>query len=84
MRSAGVATAVDLPVAEPPCVIKVDGLAAGKGVFVCGTQEEVDCALLDAAEIGGPLVFEELLEGEELSLFALTDGTSVLPDRRGP
>ncbi len=79
MRSAGVATAVDLPVAEPPCVIKVDGLAAGKGVFVCGTQEEVDCALLDAAEIGGPLVFEELLEGEELSLFALTDGTSVLP-----
>jgi phosphoribosylamine--glycine ligase len=79
MRSAGVATAVDLPVAAPPCVIKVDGLAAGKGVFVCRTQEEVDCALLDAAEIGGPLVFEELLEGEELSLFALTDGTSVLP-----
>jgi phosphoribosylamine---glycine ligase len=79
MRSAGVATSVDLPVAAPPCVIKVDGLAAGKGVFVCRTQEEVDCALADAAEIGGPLVFEELLEGEELSLFALTDGTSVLP-----
>jgi phosphoribosylamine--glycine ligase len=78
MRSAGVATAVDLPVAEPPCVIKVDGLAAGKGVFVCRTQEEVECALLEVAEIGGPLVFEELLEGEELSLFALTDGTSVL------
>jgi phosphoribosylamine--glycine ligase len=79
MGSAGVPTAVDLPVATPPCVIKVDGLAAGKGVFVCRTDEEVDRALLDAAEIGGPLVFEELLEGEELSLFALTDGTSVLP-----
>src|SRR5207248_6240484 len=38
MRAAGVPTAATLSVARPPCVVKVDGLAAGKGVFVCRTQ----------------------------------------------
>ena len=63
MQAAGVATAETLPVARPPCVVKADGLAAGKGVFVCRTQEELDAALPAAAAFGGPLVIEELLEG---------------------
>jgi phosphoribosylamine--glycine ligase len=79
MRSAGVPTAETLPVARPPCVVKVDGLASGKGVFVCHTEEELDAGLRAAAAIGGPLVIEELLEGEELSVFALVDGVNVLP-----
>src|SRR5580765_4203410 len=42
MRAAGVATAATLPVARPPCVVKADGLAAGKGVFVCHDVDAVD------------------------------------------
>ena len=79
LASAGVPTAPTLPVARPPCVVKVDGLAAGKGVFVCRSSEEVDSALRSATAIGGPLVIEELLEGEEVSLFALSDGRDVVP-----
>ena len=79
MRAAGVPTAQTLSVARPPCVIKADGLAAGKGVFVCRTQEELDAALPAAAALGQPLVIEELLEGPEVSVFALCDGVNVVP-----
>ena len=79
MRVAGVPTAQTLSVARPPCVIKADGLAAGKGVFVCRTQEELDAALPAAAALGQPLVIEELLEGPEVSVFALCDGVNVVP-----
>ena len=72
-------TAETLAVARPPCVVKADGLAAGKGVFVCRTQEELDAGLRAAAAFGGALVIEELLEGEEVSLFALSDGARALP-----
>jgi phosphoribosylamine--glycine ligase len=78
MREAGVPTADTMSVARAPCVIKVDGLSAGKGVFVCRTREELDDALRAAARHGGPLVIEQLLEGDELSLFALADGRDVL------
>jgi phosphoribosylamine--glycine ligase len=78
MRAAGVPAAEALPVARPPCVVKADGLAAGKGVFVCRTQEELDAALRAAAAYGD-LLIEELLEGEEASVLALTDGHRVLP-----
>jgi phosphoribosylamine---glycine ligase len=78
MRASGVPTAATMAVARPPCVIKVDGLAAGKGVFVCRTQEELDDGLREAAGYGGALVIEELLEGEEVSLFALADGSDAL------
>jgi phosphoribosylamine--glycine ligase len=78
MRAAGVPTAATMAVARPPCVIKVDGLAAGKGVFVCRTQAELDNGLRRAASFGGPLVIEELLEGEEVSLFALASGTEAI------
>jgi phosphoribosylamine--glycine ligase len=77
MHAAGVPTAQTMPVARPPCVVKADGLAAGKGVFVCRTQEELDAGLRAAAAFEGPLVIEELLEGEELSLFALSDGVNA-------
>jgi phosphoribosylamine--glycine ligase len=78
MSAAGVPTAETLPVARPPCVIKADGLAAGKGVFVCRTREEVDAGLRSAAGFGDALVIEELLEGEEVSVFALCDGTRAV------
>ena len=71
LEAAGVPTAQRLAVARPPCVVKVDGLAAGKGVFVCQTQDELDAGLRAASELGGDLLIEELLEGEEVSLFAL-------------
>jgi phosphoribosylamine---glycine ligase len=79
MQAAGVPTAETLSVARPPCVIKADGLAAGKGVFVCRTQEEVEAGVHAAAALGGPFLIEELLEGDELSVFALVDGSRAVP-----
>jgi phosphoribosylamine--glycine ligase len=78
MRAAGVPTAESLSIARPPCVIKADGLAAGKGVFVCRDQVQLDIALHAAASFGDSIVIEELLEGEEISVFALCDGSRAL------
>jgi len=78
MGDAGVPTAESLSIARAPCVIKADGLAAGKGVFVCRDQTELDSALLAAAAFGDSIVIEELLEGEEISVFALCDGVRAL------
>ena len=78
MDAAGVATAETLPVARPPCVIKVDGLAAGKGVWVCHTQEELDTGLRAAQALGQPFHVEELLDGPELSLFAVAAGETAV------
>ena len=72
MEAAGVRGCRRLAIARPPCVVKADGLAAGKGVFVCRTQDELDAGLGAASALGGPLVIEELLEGDEVSLFALS------------
>ena len=74
MSAAGVATARQLAVARPPCVVKADGLAAGKGVFMCRTQDELERALRTVGALGGAVVVEELLEGPEISLLALCDG----------
>jgi len=74
MRAAGVPTAETLAVARPPCVLKADGLAAGKGVFVCRSQAELDAGLQSVSAYGSAVVIEELLEGEEVSVFALCDG----------
>jgi phosphoribosylamine---glycine ligase len=74
MKSAGVPTARELVEPVAPCVIKADGLAAGKGVFVCRTDAEVEAAWPRAQALGDRVVVEELLEGEEVSLFALCDG----------
>lgn len=79
MAAAGVPTAATMPVARAPCVVKADGLASGKGVFVCRTTEELDAALRDVQRFDGPLVVEELLEGREVSVFAICDGVRAVP-----
>ncbi|TPG56658.1 phosphoribosylamine--glycine ligase [Sphingomonas glacialis] len=62
-----------------PVVVKADGLAAGKGVTVAMTREEAEAALADLfGARGGEAVIEEFLEGEEASLFVLTDGKDIL------
>jgi len=78
MAAAGVPTAATLVEPIAPCVLKADGLAAGKGVVVCRTEAEVEAGLAELAGLGGPLVIEELLEGPEVSVFALCDGTSCI------
>jgi phosphoribosylamine---glycine ligase len=78
LDAAGVPAAHELSDPAPPCVVKADGLAAGKGVFVCRTQAELEAGLAAAAAFGGPVVVEELLEGEELSVFALSDGARTI------
>ncbi|MBF0413547.1 MAG: phosphoribosylamine--glycine ligase [Desulfamplus sp.] len=68
-----------------PLVVKADGLAAGKGVFVCTTEDEAVKALDDImnggifGDAGSLVVIEECLVGEEASFIALTDGKTVLP-----
>jgi phosphoribosylamine--glycine ligase len=78
LSDAGVPTARRLSVARAPCVLKADGLAAGKGVFVCHTDAELAAGL---AALSGheDVLVEELLEGEEVSLFALCDGSEAVP-----
>jgi phosphoribosylamine--glycine ligase len=78
MQAAGVPTSESLSIARPPCVIKADGLAAGKGVFVCHDRADLDAALQAAASFGESIVIEEFLEGEEVSVFALCDGARAL------
>jgi phosphoribosylamine--glycine ligase len=78
MAAADVPTARTMPLARPPCVLKVDGLAAGKGVFVCRSQADVDAGLRAARALGQPLVIEELLEGEEVSILAICDGADAV------
>jgi phosphoribosylamine---glycine ligase len=79
MAAAGVPHAGVLAVARIPCVVKADGLAGGKGVWICETQEELDSALRAAAALGDHTVIEELLRGPELSVFALVAGADLLP-----
>jgi phosphoribosylamine--glycine ligase len=68
-----------------PIVVKADGLAAGKGVIVAETVEQALEAVRDMLQgsrfgaAGAAVVIEEFMEGEEVSLFALTDGEHVLP-----
>jgi phosphoribosylamine--glycine ligase len=66
-------------------VVKADGLAAGKGAVVCPEPEVADHAIGDMLDrhvlgpAGNRVVVEELLEGEELSCFALVDGEGLCP-----
>lgn len=88
--TAGFATATDLATAratietyQGQVAVKADGLAAGKGVVVCGGVDEA----MDAARrllALGPVVVEERLEGPEISIIGLTDGerVAVLPAAR--
>ena len=68
-----------------PQVVKADGLAAGKGVFICEEKQEA-CRAVDAVmeerclgeEAGRSIIIEEFLVGEECSVFAITDGEAIL------
>lgn len=68
-----------------PLVIKADGLAAGKGVLLCLTMDDaiqaVDLIMKEKTfgEAGDSVIIEELLEGEEASFLAFSDGKNVLP-----
>ncbi len=67
-----------------PLVIKADGLAEGKGAFVCHDRREADAALHAIfaekrfGEAGLSCIIEEFLHGEEASLFVLTDGETIM------
>lgn len=69
---------------DPPCVVKADGLAAGKGVTVCSDRESAHSAVREAmeaarfGEAGERVLIEEALQGQELSVLALTDGRDVV------
>lgn len=68
-----------------PCVIKADGLAAGKGVIICDDLEQAEKTVEDMlsgnslGEAGHRIVIEEFLEGQEVSVLAFSDGKTVLP-----
>jgi len=93
MEAAGVATATWLAVTSVedgmaaieryPVVLKFDGLAAGKGVVIAADEQEareaLEAFLVERRFGDGPVVVEEALEGEELSLLALCDGETAVP-----
>lgn len=68
-----------------PVVIKADGLAAGKGVVICQTEEAASQAAIGMlqerifGEAGKTVIIQEFLNGEEASILALTDGTELIP-----
>lgn len=68
-----------------PTVVKADGLAAGKGVIVCRERQEaldaVDAIMVERrfGEAGSRAIVEECLEGDEISILVVTDGTDFIP-----
>jgi phosphoribosylamine---glycine ligase len=68
-----------------PCVVKTDGLAAGKGAIVCATLEEADAAIAQCMErrefgaAGDRVVVEEFMRGEEASFFVLAGAGGIRP-----
>jgi phosphoribosylamine--glycine ligase len=69
---------------DVPVVVKADGLASGKGVFVCSTRAEAIEAVKrigrnkEFGEAGNQIVIEERLDGQEASVLAITDGRTIL------
>ncbi|MCG8591808.1 MAG: phosphoribosylamine--glycine ligase [Proteobacteria bacterium] len=78
------AARIHVGVRNGPCVVKADGLAAGKGVAVCDGPEEALAALDEMmgarrfGTAGERVVVEDRLEGEEASYYAITDGERIL------
>lgn len=91
MAEAGIPTAMALVCADaseaeialgtfgPPYVVKDDGLAAGKGVVVTSDRSEALAHAESCFAVGGTVVIEEFLDGPEVSLFGISDGTTVIP-----
>lgn len=75
---------------KPPIVLKADGLAAGKGVVICTTIEEAKGVIREMledkkfGEASSKVLIEQFLEGIELSVFVLTDGShyAILPEAK--
>jgi phosphoribosylamine---glycine ligase len=67
-----------------PCVIKADGLAAGKGVLICKSFDEAEKGIKEIfldkvfGSSGDKVIIEEFMEGEEASIFAITDGNDFI------
>ncbi|MEZ6130968.1 MAG: phosphoribosylamine--glycine ligase [Planctomycetaceae bacterium] len=70
---------------EGPLVVKADGLAAGKGVYVCNTRAEARSAATSMLKndsfglAGRKIVIEECLDGQEVSILAIVDGDTIIP-----
>ena len=70
---------------ERPLVVKADGLAAGKGVMVCPTRQEALAAIRQTmiakafGDAGKRVVIEEALVGQEASILAIVDGSTIVP-----
>ncbi|HBL51631.1 MAG: phosphoribosylamine--glycine ligase [Candidatus Blackburnbacteria bacterium RIFCSPHIGHO2_02_FULL_39_13] len=64
---------------EIPIVVKQDGLAAGKGAVVAESKSEAKKVAKEFLDIGIPIIIEEFLEGYEVSLIALCNGTQYFP-----
>jgi phosphoribosylamine---glycine ligase len=70
---------------ERPLVVKADGLAAGKGVMVCPTRQEALAAIRQImvakafGDAGKRVVIEEALVGQEASILAIVDGSTIVP-----
>ena len=91
MAEAGIPTAMALVCANTseaeialgafgaPYVVKDDGLAAGKGVVVTSDRSEALAHAQSCFAAGGTVVIEEFLDGPEVSLFGISDGTTVIP-----
>lgn len=68
-----------------PCVVKADGLAAGKGVLICENRSEAEKAIEEIlcdnkfGTAGNCCVIEEFLKGQEVSMLAFTDGETIVP-----
>ena len=68
-----------------PCVVKADGLAAGKGVLICESMEAAENAIKDIlvdnkfGSAGSRVVVEEFLVGQEVSVLAFADGEHIVP-----
>jgi len=69
---------------DVPVVVKADGLAAGKGVFVCDSREEAIAAVetlkndLQFTQATSEILIEERLDGMEVSVMAITDGRTIV------
>ena len=74
-----------LPLFSTPLVVKADGLAAGKGVVICQSKEEVAAVAAEmlngklVGEAGSRVVLEECLQGDEISFLVLSDGERIAP-----
>jgi phosphoribosylamine--glycine ligase len=71
-----------IPSVKMPIVLKVEGLAAGKGVVIAHDRNQAEEALNDFRKLGeaaSRIILEQYLEGVEATFFVLTDGTAVLP-----